>query len=89
MHLPLFRGDDGLFQSFPNQHSPRLPKPLAQILHRLALATNAHERAFFVGALLQHFAAREDFTAHLLCRPGQEKLALDAIALEKRDDRLA
>ena len=74
-------------EDYANRHSPRLPKPLAQTLHRLALAANAHERACFVGALFQYLATREDFSALLLCRPGQEKLGLDLNALEKHDYR--
>ena len=61
----------------------------AQALHGLGLAADAQERALAVGALLQHLAAREDLAAQVLRRPGEEKLGLDQVALEERDDCLA
>src|SRR5258708_28809840 len=67
--------------------SRRLAELLAQTVHGVSLAANAEECTLTVGALLQHFAAREDLPAQLLCRPGQEYLGLDEAFLEKRPDR--
>lgn len=66
----------------------RLAKLLAQTVQNRLLAPHAEERTFSVGTLGQDLAAREYFPAQLLGRPGQEKLGLDQVALEKSNDRL-
>ncbi|NDP47745.1 MAG: hypothetical protein GZ085_04990 [Sulfuriferula multivorans] len=65
-----------------------LAELLAQAIQRVLFAADAEERTFLVGTFLQHLAAREYFSAQLLGRPGQKKLGLDEVLLEKRNDRL-
>lgn len=66
----------------------RLAELLAQAIQGFLLSADAKQRTFIVGTLIQNLAAREYFPAQLLCRPGQEKLGLDEILLEKRYDCL-
>jgi len=47
--------------------SSRLAQLLTQAVQGSLLAADAEERTFIVGALLQHFTAREYFPAQLLC----------------------
>src|SRR5262245_39125826 len=61
----------------------RLAEARTEPLHRLRLAADAQERAFVVGALLEHRAGIEDLAAHLLLGPGEEQLGLDQVLLEE------
>src|SRR5204863_6239208 len=66
-----------------------LAQLLAQAPDGLGLAAHTQERAFAIGALLQHRAGGEDLPAQFLRRPGKEELGLDEVPLEERDYRLA
>ena len=69
-------------------NSSHLVELLAQSLQGVGGAPHAEESALTICTLFQHLAAREDFAAQLLCRPGKEQLGLDQILLEKCDDCL-
>src|SRR6478736_6626824 len=69
--------------------STHLAELLAQVLHSIGLAANPKEGALTVRVLLEHLTACVDSPAQLLCRPGQKKLGLNQILLEKRDNCLA
>src|SRR3989454_2117041 len=66
-----------------------LAQLLAQAPDGLGLAAHAQDRAFGIGALLQHRAGGEDLPAQFLRRPGKEELGFDEAPLEERDYRLA
>ena len=68
--------------------SSRLAKLLTQAVQGPLLAADTEKRTLIIGTLIQHLTAREYFPTQLLGRPGQKKLGLDEIPLEKRNDRL-
>ena len=55
--------------AFALGHHPQL---LAQTLDAAGISTYPQKRTFIIGALIDYFAARKDFPAHLLCRPGKK-----------------